>query len=215
MGGKLLLIGGGGHCRSVLDCVLSAAQYAEVGIIDSKEGSSFPGVPVVGTDSDIPSLCRKGWTDAFVTVGSVGDTAVRRRLYRMLKDLGLHIPVIIDPTAAVARGTEIGEGTFVGKRAVINTGAIVGEGCIINTGALVEHDCRIGSFAHVSPGAVLCGQVTLGADSHVGAGSVVRQLITIGEHALIGAGSVVVRDIPDHVTAFGNPCRPVKQGTSA
>jgi len=214
LSGKLLLIGGGGHCRSVLDCVLNAAQYTDIGIIDSKAGTSFPGVPFIGTDSDIPSLFQKGWTDAFITVGSVGNTAVRRRLYRILKELGFRIPVIIDPSAAVARGTEIREGVFVGKRAVVNAGVIAEECCIINTGAIIEHDCRIGSFAHVSPGAVLCGQVTLGKDSHVGAGSVVRQLITIGEHALIGAGSVVVKDIPDHVTAFGNPCR-VKQGTSA
>lgn len=211
MGRKLLLIGGGGHCRSVLDCVLSAAQYTEIGIIDSKAVTPFPGIPVVGTDPDIPSLYKKGWTDAFITVGSVGDTTIRRGICRMLKELGLHIPVIIDPSAAVARDAEIREGAFVGKRAVVNAGTVVGECAIINTGALVEHDCRIGDFAHVSPGAILCGQVELGADSHVGAGSVVRQLITIGEHALIGAGSVVVKDIPDHVTAFGNPCRIVKK----
>ena len=52
--------------------------------------------------------------------------------------------------------------------------------------------------------------MTVGNDSHVGAGAVVRQEINIGKGALVGAGSVVVKDIPDGVTAYGNPCR-VKQ----
>ena len=50
----------------------------------------------------------------------------------------------------------------------------------------------------------------VGNDSHVGAGSVVRQQINIGNDVLIGAGSVVVKDIPDNVKAFGNPCKVVE-----
>lgn len=203
---KLLLIGGGGHCRSVLDSVLNTGTYDEIGIIDTAD-CSCSGVRVVGKDEDIPELIRSGWTDAFITVGSVGDTRLRRRLYSMVRELGMHVPAVIDPTAAIARETVIRDGVFVGKHAVINTGSVIGECAIINTGAIIEHDCRIGGFVHVSPGTVLCGQVRIGADSHIGAGSVARQMITVGEHAMIGAGSVVVRNIPDHVKAYGNPCK--------
>ena len=72
---------------------------------------------------------------------------------------------------------------------------------------MIEHDCEIGEFAHISPGTVICGQVHIGMDSHIGAGSVVRQQIRIGSDVLIGAGSVVVKDMPNHVKAYGNPCR--------
>ena len=93
----------------------------------------------------------------------------------------------------------------------MNTGSKLGFCSIINSGAIVEHDCTVGDFAHLSPGAVLCGQVSVGDDSHVGAGSVVRQLVNIGKNTMIGMGSVVVSDIPDKVTAYGNPCKVVKQ----
>lgn len=83
--------------------------------------------------------------------------------------------------------------------------------CILNSGCIVEHQCRIASFVHVAPGVVLCGGVTVGKGSHIGAGSVVKEGITIGENVLIGAGSVLVRDTPDNVVAFGNPCRVIKQ----
>lgn len=203
---KILLIGGGGHCRSVLDSVTALGCYDEIGILDAN-GQPCQGVSVVGTDEDIPLLMKDGWTEAFVTVGSIGDTSVRRKLFQMVKEYHLTIPAIVDPSAITARNVEIKEGAFIGKRAVINAGASLGFGSIINTGAVVEHDCRIGDFVHISPGTVLCGQVTVGHDSHVGAGSVVRQLITIGSESVIGAGSVVVRNIPDHVKAYGNPCR--------
>ncbi len=209
MGKKLLLIGGGGHCHSVLDSILTLNIYDDVGIIDA-ESDSYLGVPVIGTDADIPSLINKGWTEAFITVGSVGNTTIRRRLYEMVKKAGLTLPTIIDPTAIIGKGVTIGEGTFVGKRSIVNAGTSVGVCTIINTGAILEHDCQIRDFVHISPGTVLCGQVLIGEDSHVGAGSTVRQLINVGENSLIGAGSVVVRDIPSNAKAYGNPCKVVR-----
>ena len=205
---KILLIGGGGHCRSVLDSVLSMETYADVGIVDNVD-STFLGIPIVGTDDDLPKLKERGWTDAFITVGSVGNTQLRRRLYRMVKGLGMAVPAIIDSSATVARSTEIAEGVYIGKRAVINTAGRIGTCAIINTGAIVDHDCVIGDFSHISPGTTLCGQVYVGNDTHIGAGSVVRQQISIGHDVLIGAGSVVVKNIQDTVKAYGNPCRVV------
>lgn len=206
---KLLLIGGGGHCHSVIDSVIGTNKYDEIGIID-KVDSSCLGVSVIGTDNDLPVLIKDGWTFAMITVGSVGNTKTRRRLYEMIKGLGYLSPSIIDPTAVIAKGTVIKAGSYIGKRAVINTGSVIDECCIINTGSIVEHDCKIGAFAHISSGVILCGQVKVGADSHIGAGTTVRQQITIGDSVLIGAGSVVVKDIPGHGKAYGNPCRVVK-----
>lgn len=204
------MIGGGGHCKSVLDSVLSLGIYKDIGII-SKEKDARLGIPVVGSDEDLVSMFNHGWTDAFIAVGSVGNTTIRRRLYELIKGIGFTIPSIVDNTAAIAKGSQIGEGSFIGKKAVINTEAILGCCSIINTGAIVEHECNVGDFSHISPGAVLCGQVRIGHDTHIGAGAVVRQLISVGNNVLIGAGSVVLKDISDGVTAFGNPCKVVKQ----
>ena len=206
---KLILIGGGGHCHSVLDTILNKKSFDDIGIIDNTD-STYLGIPVIVTDDDIPTLIRKGWTDAFISVGSVGDTRLRRRLYDMVKRYGVSVPTIIDPSAVVGNDVVIQEGVFVGKRAVINAGCSIGKCSIINTGSIVEHDCLIGDFSHISPGTTLCGQVKVGHDSHVGAGSVVKQLVEIGDKVLIGAGSTVLKNIPDNVKAYGNPCRVVE-----
>ncbi len=209
MNKKLLLIGGGGHCRSVLSSVLAVNTYQKIGIVDFN-GSSLLGVDVVGRDEDLLRLKDEGWTDAFITVGSIGNTRLRRCLYQMVVNYGFAVPAVIDPTAIIAQDAIVTEGCYVGKGAMLNSGSQIGRCAIINTGAIIEHDCQIGEFVHISPGTVLCGQVTIGNDSHIGAGSVVRQLIQIGKNSLIGAGSVVVSDVPEGVKAYGNPCKVVE-----
>ena len=206
---KLLLIGGGGHCRSVLDSVLSLSIYDEIGIVDYDK-TPIADIPVVGQDEDLPKLKENGWTDAFITVGSVGNTVLRRRLYKLVTETGFALPVIIDPTAVVAKDVSIGKGCYVGKGAIINAGTCIDEAAIINTGVVVEHECKIGEFAHISPGTVLCGQVIVGEQTHIGAGTIIRQQIQIGSYTLIGAGSVVLSDIPERVKALGNPCKVVE-----
>ena len=209
---KMLLIGGGGHCRSVADCLRAADPEVTLGIVERPGAApqSAHGIPVVGCDDDLSRLLSEGWTEAVVTLGSVGDPSRRRALFLHLKELGFHLPVVADPSAVIGSNTEIGEGTFLGKRTVVNAGTKIGACAIINTGAVLEHDCTVGAFAHISPGAVLCGEVTVGEGAHVGAGSVVRQQLQIGAGALIGVGSAVVSDIPSSCTAYGNPCKVVK-----
>lgn len=213
MGSKrILLIGGGGHCKSILDCVLGMGAYRDIGIIDRRDTGrkAILGIPVIGTDDDLQSLHRAGWTDAFVSLGSIGNPYRRKFLYDQLREIGFIIPCIVDETAAVSDNAQLGPGVFVGKKAVVNAGTYIGTCVIINSGAIVEHDCRVGAFSHISPGAVLCGRVSVGCGTHVGANTVVRQNIVIGSNALIGIGSVVTKDIPDDSLAYGNPCRVVK-----
>lgn len=209
MKNKLLLFGGGGHCKSILDCIISQGQYDDIGIVDYNTNASIMGIPIVGTDDDIIDLMSSGWNEGFVAVGSLGDTSLRRKLYQRIKNAGLFVPTIIDSSAVVSKNTIIENGVFIGKNVVINAGCRIGTCAILNTGAIVEHDCSIGCFSHISSGTVMCGGVSVGADAHIGAGSVVRQGINIGGSSLIGAGSVIVKDIPDNVKAFGSPCKVV------
>ena len=209
MSNKILLIGGGGHCHSVIDTILSLNTYTDIGIIDNIS-NSYHGISTIGSDNDLPRLLADGWTNAFITVGSIGDTSIRTRLYSIIKDLGFTVPILIDPTAIIASDANIKNGAFIGKRAIVNAGTSIAECSIINSGAVIEHDCKIGAFTHISPGAILCGDVLVGSHTHIGAGSTIRQQISIGSNDLIGIGSVVTKDIPDNVTAYGNPCKIVR-----
>ncbi|MEG1884296.1 MAG: acetyltransferase [Clostridia bacterium] len=212
MGSKrLLLLGGGGHCKAIIDSLITTDAYAQIGLVCAEgNGASLRGIQQVGTDAQLSALFSEGWTDAFVAVGSVGSTVIRRKLYCMVKEIGFSVPHVIDRSATVAGDSDVGEGVYIGKHAVVNAGATLDACAIVNTGAIVEHDCSIGSFAHISSGAVLCGQVTVGSDTHIGANSTIRQQLVIGHGSIIGISSVVTKNIPDYAEAYGNPCRVVR-----
>lgn len=214
---KLLLIGGGGHCRSVLDCLNEQSVFSDISILDDKlpEGETVFGVPVLGDTSLIENCRQMGYDLAFVAIGSVGRPEIRENYHKRLIKAGYGLINVIDKTAVVSPFARLGWGDFVGKNAVINANARLGDGVIVNTAAVIEHDCCVASFAHVSTGSVLCGGVSVGSGSHIGAKSVIRQGLRIGRDCMVGMGSLVSCDIPDMVTAYGSPCKVMKMQAAA
>lgn len=210
---NLLLVGGGGHCKTVIEAIESTASYDNIGIIDIKSnvGNNILGYPIVGHDADLIRLRDKGYREAFVSMGSIGMSQKRIELFEVLKKLSFLVPSIIDRSANVSRYSTLSDGILIGKNVIINAGCRIGKGAILNTGCIVEHDCVVGDFVHIAPGTVLSGNVTIGNGSHIGANSVVRQNIKIGEGTIIGVGSVVVKDIQEHYLAYGNPCLEVEK----
>lgn len=207
---NLLLIGGGGHCLTVVDS-LRRDDYDKIGIVDASElvGKLLCDTPFVGCDDDLEIL-REEYCLAFISLGSVGNWQKRKDLARKLINLQYKFAKIIHPKAVVSEYAHISNGVLVAPSSVVNACADIGEMCIINSGSIAEHNCKIEAYAHIAPGAVLCGGVRVGTGSHIGAGSVVKEGVSIGENVIIGIGSVVTRDIPDNVIAYGNPCKILK-----
>lgn len=207
----IILIGGGGHCKSVIDSLNRLNQYNIRGVIDIEEnlGEIISGYKVIGTDNDLEKLFSQGIKYAFITLGSVGNPTNRIKLYNLCKGINYTIPKIIDSTAIISDNTDIGLGTFVAKGVIINSDTVIGENAIINTGSIIEHDCRIGNNVHISPAVTLGGGVHIGDNSHIGIGSTIIQNISIGRNVIIGSSSNVIRDISDDIKAYGNPCKGV------
>ncbi|MFD2044936.1 acetyltransferase [Ornithinibacillus salinisoli] len=209
----ILLLGGGGHCSSVIDTLASQENYKIIGIIDTidKVGSTVNNYEIIGVDDDLPYYFQQGIEYAFLSVGSIGDMALRQKLYQLAVKIGYKFPIIIDHTAIISENVNISNGTFIGKAAIINTNVIISSNSIINTGAIIEHDCSVGEFCHIAPGTTLSGSVHVGDFTHIGTNTTVIQNINIGRETIIGAGSVVVQDIGNNQKAYGNPCKVVQQ----
>ena len=202
---KLVLIGGGGHCKSVLDVALRMNEFEEIVITDPDiaPGSLILGCSVVGDDRCLDQLRHDGVDYAFITVGSVQINPLREKLAKKATSYGFKFPIIQDPSAIVAGSAVIGDGTFIGKNVVINAEANVGKHCIINTGAIIEHECGVGDFSHISVGTILCGEVSVGDNCMIGTGSTVIQCINIGNSVVIGANSTVLTDVGDNMKCYG------------
>lgn len=208
----IILIGGGGHCKSVIDTLKEIDKFNIIGILDLKDkvGTNISGIEIIGTDDDMEDFFKKGIKYGFLTVGSIGDVSLRRRTYLRAKKIGYIFPNIIDRTSIISKDINIGYGNYIGKGTIINTNSTIKNNCIINTGAIIEHDCYIEDFSHIAPGTTMSGNVSIGENTHIGTNTTIIQNIKIGDNTIIGAGSVVVKDISQNKIAYGNPCKEVK-----
>ena len=200
----LVLIGGGGHCKSVIEASESAG-YEIMGVLDMPEdvGKEILSTKVIGTDDDIPSYVDKA--EFVITVGFIKNPAIRIKLYNRVKEAGGKLATIIASTAYVSKYATIGEGTVVMHQAFVNAGAKVGNNVILNTFTNVEHDAVIGDQCHISTGTMVNGDCKVGANCFIGSQSVLANGVTIGDDIIVGAGSLVRKSINIKGIYSGNP----------
>ncbi|BAK72683.1 NeuD/PglB/VioB family sugar acetyltransferase [Arcobacter sp. L] len=187
---KIVLIGGGGHCHSVIDVIEQENKYEIIGIVDTKEniGKKVLDYEVIACDDDLKTIF-KTCKNALTTVGQIESNKIRVKIYNNLKQIGFNLPIIISPLSYVSKHSFIDEGTIIMHQALINANVKIGKNCIINTKALIEHDCVIGNNCHISTASVINGGVTVKENSFFGSNATSKQSIEI--EGFIKAGSLV------------------------
>lgn len=200
---SIVLVGFGGHAKSVIDCIERENKYRVIGFTEIKKMEPYHGYAYLGSDEKLEMIHKHGVKFAFVCLGYMGNSDVRDRLYERLKSIGFTLPVICDPTAIISGDAVVEEGVFIGKRAIVNVGSFIGKMGIINTGAIIEHENHIGEYTHIAVNATLCGGVRVGSRCLVGANATIIQGVKIGSGCTIGAGSVVLRDVADKERIYG------------
>lgn len=201
----LILIGGGGHCKSVIE-VAESAGYEIKGILDMPDEVGkevLPGHKVIGTDDEIPLYVEE--CDFVITVGFIKNPALRIKLYNKVKTAGGRLATIIASTAHVSKYAELGEGTVIMHHAFVNAGAKIGDNCIINTFVNIEHDAVVGNQCHISTGTMVNGECKIGENCFIGSQSVCANCIEIASDIIVGAGSVVRKSIRMKGIYAGNP----------
>ncbi|MCG8409656.1 MAG: acetyltransferase [Bacteroidales bacterium] len=207
----MILVGGGGHCKSCIDVIEAEGKFRIAGIVDlpEKVGDEILGYPIIATDNDLEELATK-YKYFHITIGQIKSAALRIRIYFLLKRMGAELPVIKSPLAYVSKTAEIGEGTIVMHNVLVNSEAKIGNNCILNTGSLIEHESEIGAYSHISTNVVINGQCQIGEATFIGSGSIIINNLTLKKEIVLGAGSLVTKDLNGKTTYIGCPVRRIK-----
>ena len=200
----LILIGGGGHCKSLID-VAESAGYRIAGILDRPEelGKKILNYEVIGNDEDIPKYVDSA--EFIVSVGYIRTPELRIKLFDMVKSRGGQFATLIASTAYVSRYASLGEGTVVMHHAFVNAEASVGKNVILNTFSNIEHGSVVGDHCHISTGAMVNGDCKVGNNCFIGSGTVLYNGVNITDGVIVAAGSVVRRPISIKGVYSGNP----------
>jgi sugar O-acyltransferase (sialic acid O-acetyltransferase NeuD family) len=187
---NLYLIGGGGHCKSVIDVVESTGEYEIKGIFDLKEnvGKKVLDYSIIGSDDDLLKYISP---DNFflITIGQIKSNDKRISYFNLLKKHQAIFARVVSPFAVVSKYASIEEGSVVMHGCLVNADARIGKNCIINSKALIEHDVVVGDHCHISTAAILNGNVQVMESCFVGSNAVIEQGKIISAGRMISAGS--------------------------
>ncbi|MBN8696429.1 MAG: acetyltransferase [Bacteroidetes bacterium] len=201
---NIALIGYSGHAFVAFEIFFSQGLIVSA-YTDKEEKSLNPySLKWLGDENDAEVVEK---LKAYTYFVSIGDNTIRKKVSEQLIPIFGQAENALHKTAIISRSMNAGVGNMFAPRVVINPLVKIGNGVICNTGSIIEHECVIHDYAHIAPGAVLCGNVTVGEGSFVGANAVVKQGVTIGKNVIIGAGAVIIKDIEDNKKVVGNPQR--------
>jgi sugar O-acyltransferase (sialic acid O-acetyltransferase NeuD family) len=205
---KIILIGGGEHCKFCIDLIEAKNEYEIFGVIDVQEkiGLDVSGYKIFASDKETPALVKK-YKNFLITIGQIKTAEKRKRLFDFIKNLGGNFPVIISPYAHIPKSTHIGEGTIVSHGVYLYPDSAIGNNCIVNTNAIIAHNVLIKDHCHISLGAVVTSDVYIEEGVFIGANSTVLSGVRIAKNTVIGAAAVVTHSIDRAGTYLGSPAK--------
>ena len=83
---NIVLVGGGGHCISVIDIIENGNEFNILGILDSNsKENNILGYKILGGDNLIPELVNEN-TYFLITVGQIKNYSIRKNIAKTLTE---------------------------------------------------------------------------------------------------------------------------------
>lgn len=186
---RLLIVGAGGHGRSVAEAVLAGGTFQLAGFVDDAAPTLCQvwEWTVFGGTADIAN-CRQHADAAIV---AIGNNRLREELHYRLYAAGFELATVIHPNAIVSPRAVMGVGSAIMAGAIVGTEAQLGAGVIVNCGAVVDHHCRVEDFGHLGVKAGMAGGSVLGRGAWMQAGAVLGYGVRIDAGLVLESGQAV------------------------
>lgn len=180
---KILLVGAGGFGRVVLE---HASGLYDCAFLDDGDATFVDGIPVIGNTDDIASF----YPEYKMLVVTIGNNALRERIYKAASDIGFTFPNIIHQSAYISPHAHIGSGCVILNNAVVQNNAKCGDGCILNPGVELHHDSSIGNYCLIYTNSVVRSLTHVGDRVWIGSNVTVSTSAKVPEDAVIYDGAV-------------------------
>lgn len=189
MKSKLLIVGSGGHGRSVAEAILLSGAYEVVGFADDTDqpAGEIWGIPILGGTAD---LCAYR-SLASAAIVAIGKNEVRQSLSDALLRAGYELATVVHPRAIISPRAMIGPGCAIMAGAIVGTEALLGSGVIVNCGAIVDHHAQVLDFAHLGVNACMAGGTVLGRGAWMQAGAALGYGVKVADGAVLPPGAAL------------------------
>ncbi len=210
---QVIIYGGGGLSKMIIEHVRVLGMYEIVGIIDDQlsPGTDVIGSKVLGNADLLKKLYKDGIRSAFNSVGGIGDFRQRLKVFQILAAAGFVCPVLVHPTAHIDPSARLAPGVLVLAQSYVSGNARVGMGTLINNSVVVSHDNVLGVCVNLSPGAMLAGDVIVEDFAQIGMNATINIGVRVGKRALIGNGATVKADVPAGTRVYAGSLWPLHE----
>ncbi len=209
----IIVIGAGGCALEVLGIIENInrekAEWNVLGIVDDNptlQGASVGGYSVLGP-TDILNIR----TDKTYVVCGIGNPSIRKKISEKIFNPNILFPVLIDPSAVVAKDAELSEGVIIGAGVLCEKKCRIGKQVMINSHCIVGHESIINDYSMIHLGSNIAGQIEMGECCEIGMGTNIIQQLKIGAYTMTGAGSVIVKDVQGNCLVAGVPAKILRE----
>ena len=153
---KIIIIGGGGHARSILALLRKnkLSKYI-LGYTDLKK-KNLP-IKYLGEDKKIFQLNKKNQTKLVLGVGI--NLRLRKKILNKFKKF--QFLSLIDKNSILLENCDVGNGSIIFPNVSIGPNVNIGKFCVIHNSVVIEHNVNIGDNSYIGPGSVVCGNARI------------------------------------------------------
>lgn len=152
------------------------------------DNQRMEGMPVLPLEALTDRYSAEDY-EILIGVGHSQMGNVRKKLFEKCKSMGYQFATFIHPTAVIAGNAEIGEGTIILEKSLIQPFCKIGKANLLWDDVCIAHNSVLGDYNTLSGTAGVSGNVTIGNNCYIGKHSMIFDKIKIADYTLVGAGA--------------------------
>jgi sugar O-acyltransferase (sialic acid O-acetyltransferase NeuD family) len=197
-----IIIGAGGHCRSILSILKKLYPNIKIYIqaFKKEKDEKIFNIKLQIFKKKIIKNC-----DYYL---GIGDQKDRKKLYNFFSKK-IKLKNLISGSSSIGIDLKIGYGNFIGELCYLGPFSKIGNNNIINTKCSIDHEVKIGNNCNIAPGVNIAGKVTIGNNVVIGIGANIINNIKICDNTIVGASSFVNKSIVKSGVYYGTPAKKI------